>query len=296
MKKLVILAWAMIAMAACVKEQNNTVVPGSDVICLSTSIGDLTRSTLTGGEAQNVQFVAGKEIFVEAYKAGADVTYTTGIYTTAAEGAMTGSLYYPADLSNIDICAFYPAAVNSATTSFTVGSTQSSVAEYQVNDLMYATKLENKAKGTIHALTFHHALAKVVVNIVHGNEVTADDIEAFVTSVKINNTKPTAEFAIAAGAPGAITASGEAADIEIVGTTKASQAGIVVPQTVPAGAFITVVYNGNNYVYNLAAEQAFAPGYVYTYTLTLSTAGIELSSSAIADWTAGVGGAANITL
>lgn len=301
MKKFFIFAAAAIAMAACSNDDNEVIAQNDNAIHLSANVGNrLTRANAADG-LQETQFESGQNIFVEAYKTGESSTYTTATYqTTDANGAMTGEMYYPSDGSNIDICAFYPSTVSSATTSFSVNASQTTanVANYRGSDLMYATKLTNEAKKTTgtHALTFNHALSKIIVTLAAGNGVTADDIAGKVTAVKINNTKPTAEFTITNGAPGAITASGTAADIDITGATKADHAGIIVPQEVAAGEFITVTYNGNNYTYLLAAATTFEAGKVYTYALTLSTAGISLSSASITNWTEGTGGSGTITL
>jgi len=287
MKKYFIFA-AAIAMAACSNdgsEQINSLNQDNNLIRLSANIGSLTRASVTDAEAQNTQFVSGKSIFVEAYKAGLSVTYTTGNYTTGSAGVLTGGLYYPADNSNIDICAFYPSNVSSSTTSFSVGNDQKTAALYQNYDLMYATKLTSIPRGSAtHGLTFNHALTKIVVTITNGDGVAASDIPN-VTAVVIKNTLPTAGFTIAAGAVGTITATGTAADIDITGTAKTSQAGIIVPQTLTAGtAFIAVSYQGATYNYELTSDQTFQPGKVYTYALTLNAQGLSLSSTQITNW------------
>ena len=286
MKKCLLFAVIITAMMGCTKEAWLPPVSNSP-IALSASIGVLTRATLSDAEAQNTQFVSGKSILVEAYETGGATTYTSGNYTTGDAGAMSGSLYYPASLANIDICAFYPATVNSATTSFSVGANQTSAALYEDYDLMYATKLTNRAKGTTHALTFNHALAKIIVTLSPSDGVTSGNISTNVSAVKINNTKLTATTSVSAGAITVSGVTGDATDIEITGTNVASQAGIIVPQTVAAGAFITITYNDQEYVYSLPASATFAAGTVYTYALTIGTAGIVLTSSTITNWTDG---------
>jgi len=294
-------AAAAMMLAACSNDESVNEVANDNIISLTAGIGAQTRATLTDAEAQNTQFVSGKTILVEAYKKDAADTYTTGNYTTGSDGAMTGSLYYPATGENIDICAYYPSTVSSSSTSFGVGADQTTAELYQSYDLMYATKLTDKAKGSTHALSFNHALSKIIVTITNGNGVTESDITSKVTAVKINSTLPTAGFTITAGAIGSITASGTAADIDITGTTKTSHAGIIVPQTITATTeskvnFITVTYNDNVYSYKLSADKTFEAGKVYTYALTLSAAGISLSSSSISSWTAGEGASETITL
>lgn len=288
MKKYMILAAAAIAMAACSNdESNNNVDP--NIISLSASIGGVTRANVDATSAQNEQFVADKSIFVEAYKTGQSSTYTTGNYVTGASGTMTGTLYYPSTGENIDICAYYPNTVSSSTTSFAVSATQTTEADYQDYDLMYATKLTDKAKNSTHGLTFHHALSKIVVNISGTNGVTDANINSLVTAVKINGTKLTASTTIDNGTITISGTNGDATDINITGaTSKLSQAGIIVPQTVTEGTtFITVTYNSQDYTYAIpAGGKTFAAGNVYTYSLTLSPAGLQLESTQISDWAA----------
>lgn len=273
-------------LAACNNDESQTA--GADVISLRSTVANAATRANAGDALQNAQFQAGKDIFVEVYKTGESAAYTSGNYTTGEDGSMTGSLYYPADQKNIDVCAFYPASVNSGTTSFSVNASQTTadVANYQASDLMYADKLVDKAKGSTHALNFHHALTKIVVNLqADGAGMQPEDVKNMVSAVSINGMRPTANFAIEDGAVGAITASGTAADIDITGANKFNHVGIIVPQAVAAGTTLfTVTYNGNPFTYAAPADKTFVSGGVYTYNFTLSTQGIKLQSVSITDW------------
>ena len=294
-KSYFLLAASALMIAACSSEESgNQSVQNPEVISLSATVNGGMRAS--GENLQNAQFVSGASIHVEAYKHVGGTACGNGDYTTTdANGNLSGSLTYPATGENIDICAYYPATVSSGTSSFTVKSDQTTVENYQLSDLMYADKLEDKAKGSTHNLTFNHALSKIIVNIVAGTGVDNDDITTGVTAVKIKNTKPKATFDITGGAVGAIGESGETTDINITGTG-ASNEGIIVPQDVDAGAFIEVTYNGTQYTYNLGADKTFAPGHKYTYELTLNASGISLKSLKINNWDEGSGGTDNITL
>lgn len=281
------IAATALLLTACSKDERD-VIEDDNIISLSAAMNwqGVTRAS-SSDELQLTQFASGKSIFVEAYETGQSTTYTTGNYTTGAEGAMSGSLYYPSSTSAIDICAYYPATVSSTTTTFPATGTiaeQGSEAGYQGFDLMYATKLTDKSKGSTHALTFNHALTQIIVNISAGSGVTADDITSNVTAVTINNTVPVGSLSIS---DGVITASAKAetaaADVTITGTG-ASNVGIIVPQTVAAGTFITVTYASKSYTYSLASATTFAGGSTYTFSLTLSSAGLSLSSATISAW------------
>ena len=294
-KSYFLLAASALMIAACSHEESgNQSVQNPEVISLSATVNGGMRAS--GENLQNAQFVSGASIHVEAYKHVGGTACGNGDYTTTdANGNLSGSLTYPATGDKIDICAYYPASVSSSTTSFTVKSNQSDESDYRDSDLMYADKLEDKAKGTTHNLTFNHALSKIIVEIQPGTGVTSGDITSQVSAVKIKNTQPTATFSIANGAVGTITKSGDITDINITGT-KTSNEGIIVPQTVAAGEFITVTYKGNDYKYELTADKEFEPGHKYTYTLTLRAGGISLKSLEINDWTPNTGGSKEITL
>ena len=254
------------------------------------SENEMTRAS-SGDNLQNTQFASGKQIFVEAYETGQTTAYTSGIYTTGNAGTLTGGLYYPANNSAVDLCAYYPSSITSASTAFSVSNDQRTEANYQASDLMYATKLTNKSSNATHNLMFNHALTKIVVNIEPGDGMTNVDITTYpaVTAVKINNTLLGATLSISAGV---ITASrvttGSATDINITGTGL-SNVGVIVPQTVAAGTFITVTYNSEDYTYALPADKTFVGGKVYTYTLTLNARELDLIETEITDWMSGDG-------
>ena len=283
-----------------------------DVVNLAANISDgeaLTRAAGTDAQLQVKQFLPSLAIRVECYDhtTGAVYDNSTGIYTTtdtqgAAEGtiALSGTIYYPPETHNVDICAYYPATVNSGTALFPATGNitdQTALSAYQGFDLMYADRLSDRQRGQTHQLTFHHALSQVIVNLSPGTGVSADDITANVTAVKVNNIVPVATLSISAGA---ITASPKdgtaAADINILGTG-AGNVGLIVPQTVAAEtAFITVTYAGIDYTYALPAEKTFAPGYKYTYNFTMNATSLVLQSQQITPWTTGTGGSASVIL
>lgn len=258
MKKYFLMAAVALMAASCINDENE---PSADqngqVISLTASMAsETTRATATD-KLQDTQFESGKSINVEAYKTGESTAYDSKTYTTGAGGEMTGALTYPATGEKVDICAYYPDAISSSSTSFDVDATQKTEAAYQANDLMYATKLTEKEKGTTHELTFNHALSKIIVNIEAGTGVTADNITSLVSAVKIKNTVLNASLAISGGAITASKGTGSAADIDITGSG-ASNIGIIVPQEVAAGAFIEVTYKDKSYTYSLETAKTFA--------------------------------------
>lgn len=319
MKKYFILAAAAITLVACnQKEMENDGVQEPKVINLTASINsgeDVTRAS-SADDLQNTQFVADQSIYVEAYEAGATgstAPYTHGTYTTGAGGALTGSLYYPANDAAVDIRAYYPSSLKRDVTYFTVSNDQSTATGYRASDAMYSVNVTNKAanqdvKGE---LEFNHALTKIVVNVTLGNGMLtplANNLPT-ITNVTIKSTIRKALFANTNDiiVDGVLTASAdgteEASDINITGimtsSTIMSNMGIIVPQTVTAGAegadFIAVTYNTHTYTYKLPANTTttFQAGKVYTYELTLNADRLDLKVVSINDWTVETGEGAN---
>ena len=284
-------------MTSCINDENETSAgQNGEVISLTASMASETTRAKSADNLQDTQFASGKSINVEAYKTTESTIYDTKTYSvTDAAGNMSGTMTYPATGEAVDFCAYYPSDITSSSSTFSVGATQKTEAQYQNYDLMYATKLIGKTKGTTHELTFNHALSKVIVNIVNGTGVTTANITSLVTAVKINGTVLNANLNISNGVITATKGTGSATDIDITGTG-ASNIGVIVPQEVAAGTFITVTYNGNDYTYALPSAKTFVAANSYTYTLTLNAASISLKSEQINPWTADIGDTKDIIL
>ena len=303
------LATATMTLSSCINDDYDPELLRLAVDGLGTKAG--TRAKTDATDLQYQQFVANERIHVDAYEYNSTTPvttpYTQGTYnTTDASGTLSGSLYYHAT-KTVDIEAYYPYTVTYNTSSFTVQTTQNDSANYKASDLMYATRLTNKAKGTIWPLTFNHALSQIVVTLTAGDGLTASDITTNVTSVDIKNVKTQGAItnSLSAASPAyTVAATGAAGDINIFSSTvttesqtAATSTGIIVPQTVNSGTVLfSITYNGNTYTHTLTANQTFAAGYTYTYAFTLNLAGIELSSTSINNWTAGVGGSPSLNL
>lgn len=312
MKKFIFLVAAAIAMVSCnnVDEVKTSGVQENGMINLTASINssdEVTRAQ-SGASLQDQLFVVGKDIKVEVYATSASTPYDSGIYTTAAQGALNAKttsdrLFYPANNGNVDLCAYYPSEISSGSEAFAIENDQREVEKYQSSDLMYATKLTNCASmennvPITHNLVFNHALTKIVVNIAAGDGLVASNITETpgVTEVKINNTILSATLAIDGGVITASAANVPAADINITGTGD-NHVGIIVPQTLNAETtFISLKYNNVTYTYALSSQTNFLAGKQYTYNLTLSARGLVLQSTQITPWDPQTGGSQGITI
>ena len=283
-----LLAASALLLTACSGSDDGTQEPAAETISLSATVGDdLTRAYYN---LQGTRFLTGTDLLVEAYESGAASPYAKGRYTVQnTQGALAGSLTYPLLGGAVDLCAYYPATVTSASTSFTVASDQSTAAGYRQSDLMYAAKLTGCAKGRTHTLKFTHALSRIEVYVEPDTEkgVTWDDIYSNVGSVQVCNTVPEATLTVTNGTVTAAAAGGAAVhDIDITGSSY-YHAGIVVPQTVTANWYTELIrfeYAGSEYSYYIYSNTTFLPGRSYQYTFTMSAAGLQLKSLTINDW------------
>ena len=328
MKQSVILFAAALAFAACSQDSEDR-SQDSNIIQLSAAIsgGDGVKAgtrayDVTEANYQNTQFVDGKLIHVYAFDhptAGEAATtpYTNANYTVSStQGSATGSkllngtMYYSATGNPIDLLAFYPSTItNASTQDFPATGNitdQDVIGEYQNFDVMWADRKLSCTKGTgtgtVHSLTFHHAMAQIIVNVTADTDagVSHNDVKTLLTAVKIKNTVPVATLTLntATGEMAAAKKSTESvADIDIKGAfidadNKFQSIGVIVPQTVNKGAeFIEITYAGNTYTYSLPneasdANKEFEKGKKYVYSFRMQAAGIKLESLEITNWAA----------
>ena len=295
MKKYFILAAAALTLAACSNEESENRVD-NNVIRLTANMGETTL-TRAGTSIQSTAFEENELVKIEVtpssgsmvskvYKAGAPSGNVNELSVNTGGDAFT----WPAS-GTVAIKAFYPSAVGSSTASFSVSTDQSNTGSatgttdvekgYKGSDLMYATPITSQTKQSdAVALTFNHALTKIVVTLTKGTGMTDDDIAACEVTL---NAKKTA--AISGGDFASLTASDDAA-VTITAGTGANTAAIIVPQTIAASTnFITITTSGSHSVsYPLPAEKTFAAGSVYTYSFTVGISGITLQSTTITGW------------
>ena len=314
----------LVALASC---SNDHVIsqPGAEdtPIRIQANVGAVTTKAGAGLYDQNNNFENGAKINVYIFENGG-TTYTYGSsglleYTADGNGNLdvkdTGGSsvpqYFPANGHGIDVYGIYPTSVKekNSTQDFSVNTDQSEDADYKASDLMYAGCQSNKKKEDNIQLAFQHKLAKVIVILKQGDGLKDGDLNN--AEVKITNTYVKCSIAkVDKTKFGPITASTEAVDkkaITVGNWSTASNnesngiAAIVVPQTVSKGTQLFEVKLSNNAVYkytrpsDASDDVVFTQENVHTYTLTLTTSGISVTSS-IKDWTTGTGGSGEATL
>ena len=314
----------LVALASCssdheLSQQSGEVTP----IRIQTNVGGSTTRAGAGLYEQDNNFENGAKINVYIFENGG-TTYTYGNsglleYTADGNGNLdvkeTGGSsvpkYFPANGHGIDVYGIYPTSVTESESpqDFSVNTDQSGDTNYKASDLMYAECQSNKKKGDNIALTFNHKLAKVIVILKKGNGLVNDDLNGAEVKIKDTYVKCSIQ-SVNKSSFGSITVSsdqGDKNDIKVGTWSTASNnetngiAAIVVPQTVSKGTELFEVKLSNNAVYKYtipsgaANDVVFAKGKVHTFTLTLTTSGISVTSS-IKNWEQGTGVTGQATL
>lgn len=228
----------------------------------------------------------------EAYKYGTD-----GLLAYIADGSgnlsTTTKPYYPANGHNIDVYGIYSGNQNikfANSQTITVSEDQSNDANYKASDLMWASKTNHAKSENAVALSFNHKLSKVIVELKEGDGLNNGDLAN--ATVQILNTSTNATINVDRTGINNLTPSTTTEDIKPItlGCWNAGNnvAAIIIPQQVGAGKqlFKVTLSNQAEYIYTIpttASPVTFEADKKYTYTLTLTTKGIEVTAT-IKDW------------
>ena len=293
-KQLYLLPLAALLLSGCTSDGSPEASPSAeapDAIVLTASMGE--GGATRGGQAiQATAFDEGELISVEVTPTGG--TMQSSVYRAGAgtEGngfknpltAYSRAITWPANNGTVGIRAYYPSTVGSSTESFTVQADQSQDDDYKLSDLMYAEAVNGQAKVSSVPLTFHHALSKIVVNLVAGSNVDDEVLAQCVVAVKACRTAT-----ITSGVATTV-ADGTAADYGYVtiGTGPAT-AGIIVPQTLPGSSaaplpLIRVTLGDKNLYFRLLGNKTFEASKKYTYNLQVALGDVILLSAYMQDW------------
>lgn len=208
--------------------------------------------------------------------------------------ALTGGSWTPASAfqwaansPSIDVYGYYPYVSliqQVAGLSFTVEPDQSRSASgellsgYEASDFLWA-KQTGVAPGTPVRLNFSHAMSKINISLLPGEEVTASDLDQ--ASVSVGGTVREAKIDLNTGA--AILQASPASVVKAFKRGNQYQA-IVVPQTVSAATdFIIVNVLGVDYKYKVS-NLTLVRGQQHNYNITVSKTGLSVSTGGITDW------------
>lgn len=309
-----IFAFAVLAaLASC---SNEHVISQADEVAtpirIQANVGAVATKAAT--TVQNTKFDNGEKVNVYIFENTGDVpeiTYKYGVnedglveYKVNNQGELNTELttttpqYYPANGHGIDVFGVYPETVKKKETeqNFYVQANQSTEDYYKKSDLMAAYGVRNHKKNNDDiVLNFQHNLSKIIVKLKEGKGFKESLDNA---TVKIIGTLRGCKITVGPENLGVVKISDiireDGPQPITVGTWTSGDAdngiaAIVVPQSVSPNAdlFEVNLENGITYKYRIPEgnrDVQFDSGKVYTYTLTLTTAKIEVSSYNIKDW------------
>ena len=285
---------AAVLLPGCSEDGENTPQPTDGRVALEATSG-IRMST----RAYDNTWEAGDAIGI--YMLDDDATDGNGNHKyTTAETAKTGSftaaegqtLYFPVnDSEKRDFAAYYPYREtleegNVYTVDVSCQTPQKDI------DLMGAAKVEGKDKNDPKvAFVFTHKLVKLAITIkADGTSLTDADLAG--TTVSLSNQQTAATYNVVTGGEATVT-TGTAAEIALH-TDGLKAEGIVLPATSTENMMLTFTVPNLNHqkfswsVNGAAQSKSFVAGNKYLYTITISKAGVEVSST-VEDWTPGNG-------
>lgn len=262
MKKFLLSALALAAIAACEKEPQGASVPQQ--VRISPVI---TRVT-------DVNFEDGDQIGLSIFKG--DAYYTENSQLSFSDGVFSGSLvWYPEAAESSVITAYYPYSAAGFPETFSVAADQTT--GYEASDLIAGTKSEVTPSSTAVVLEFKHMLSKILLNVDNRSG-------SGLVSVKLAGSRLSAAVDFSSLS---VSADEEAPAEDI--TMQAVDAGtryraIVVPQTVAFTLSVTTA-SGKTLEQKLASADLKAGGQ-YTIEATVIDDALSVTiSGEITNWT-----------
>ncbi len=284
MKRTIIAALALVALASCAKE-NSEANQTSDQVEATFTAAAITRVTDNAWEATDkigiTMTVSGKTDLADGdyYNVlhNVDAAGTSGSFSPDSE-----VIYFPVDGSAVDFYAYYPYATPDADDNLDVN-----VATQTFSDIdIVAAKATAKTKSAPTVAfsgdnAFGHCLSKLTITLKAGEGITS--LENVTTTIKGQYT--TAKYNLYTSE---ISSRGDVKDITAV-TTGTTVEAILIPTSAMDGSTIVFTLDGDNYVWD-TSKILLAQGSEHTYEITITKTGIIVTGALINDWGSGSNG------
>lgn len=324
MKKILLLALVAATLTACSSDSEAPQAPvaSKQPIVLGTGMPTMRSNSQT---LQATELEAGTTVGVYIYfkdETTTNTTYSYGYkniaYTVSGTAGdlnivtSTDQPYYPdVKTQNVDIYAFAPRATTytgtaelntlTAQDDFSTTADQTTDANYRASDFVWGKKANVAAPSvatTKQEITMDHMLSKVNINIAAGSGVNFSSLSG--AEIRLNGVKLLGTVNLTTGAVTLRSGTNAASTVTLTSATSATgkladtttdcytSSAVIIPQDIAAADdFIEVeLSNGSVYKYKTTATTTFAAKTKYTYDITLSVAGIQLTTT-ISDWTNG---------
>ena len=281
MKRIIIHILATLALlAGCAKE---TGLGDADSITVQATIGQMTKVDYTA-DGIGTSFTAGDKIAVYGWIGSSDEVPATRVVDGVENTLGTDGKWTPESpmlWKNVKDQHYFLGVFPARTiTDFTADPYTLDPAKYEESDLLVATNvLGLKAQGNPVALSFDHALAKLVVNLKFRSQWETEPTVTSVTAMA----KKTATVNYLAEAK--LTATGTAEAVALSVSKSNTWSGLQVPQEGVRRVIVTI--NNKEYVYESATDIPLNAGQYTTLDLMVGRDRIELGSISVTDWAAG---------
>ncbi len=276
MKKILLSALALVALASCNKEKNYPVVPNDGSVSFTSGISTRASGTTWHKGDQIGVFMDGATVVEE----NANV-----LYTNDSEDGATASfnsvnpLKYP-ETGSVNFLAYYPYAATATTTEYAVNVQDQS--DLTLIDLMVATTSDVAVYTSPVDMTFSHKLSNIAITLTEGNGFDADtkpfDNNFEVTITGVNTV---AKYNLT---------SGEITDIStpttlLLNGSGATHQGVIIPQTTTT---VNVVITHPEYgvFESVITGVEFLSGKKHPYTAKINALdrSIQMVGATITDW------------
>lgn len=279
MKKIFLLAAAVISLAACNNEDTYVDEPVAAQISATIGKGDVSRASETS-------WAPGDKIGITMDDRYVNMQYTT----TAGDGVFTGTtMYFRNKREPVTLKAYYPFAGTEGTAPVLEASTTSgnqTPGGQTGFDYLYASKENVTGSNPDVKLEFSHKMSKLTLTFKNGVGAGGVRIVSYeISGLVLDGTFDTATGVCAAKA----YANAQPLSIDVTGDTDGKQLPslILFPQST-ANKTVTLTItdsDGQYYSCNLSFENnSIVAGNNYLYTVTVNKTGLTVSGSSITDW------------
>ncbi len=205
-------------------------------------------------------------------------------YSNGNINAPEGSeVYWDSKDTRLSVYAYYPYAASVANNSayaFSVETNQSEVENFYNSDFIYAQAQNIAPQESPVSLNFTHSLSKIIVSLVAGNGITAEELVATEKIFTISGLATNGTINLATGAATAGTTKATITPLESDGSNYAA---IVYPQEGAISFNLTL----DGEVFSYTTNIDFEVGYQYKFNLTLNTwesPEMTLTTTTIGTW------------
>ena len=303
MKKYILFASAVVALAACSSNEEFEQIGNCEIKLSST----LLVQTRAAQDIQSEAFESGESVavFINEDSSSPSTHYDQPLqYDVENDGSLTTTnpQYFPQNGNGVKIYAVYPfevgqtVEVTETAAAFSVQSDQSSKDNYKASDLMVGEPTSKPVYRTTSNVTlqFKHCLSKININIKVGDGVDANDLNDAIVTIYTRTNEAT--FDVQSGVITAVNSQAQAStpfvragNLTASGNGFEGMSAIIIPQDISAGSqFITIdTNNQTTYRYSLPTAVnliSFESGKAYTYNLTVRKSGLTLDNTTITDW------------